>query len=220
MSSVTENPGIIRAFRLFRSRAAILSIFVLVAHIVALLAYVHATGTVIAAERAMVPVVWITVAVWLVAHLRERGCQTNTGLFAPIVGVVYFFVLAIIGGVVGLGAETSSLAVEVSTPGWGPVVLGSLPPIRIVLLPFKVIGYIGLSYGVYRAVAATSRGAVAGILGLFACVSCTLPLIATAGSFLTGTTLALQTGEFTYDIATGVFVLTAVLLVVGVPTEQ
>lgn len=220
MSTVTRNPGVDRALDLVTSRAALLGLSVLVAHTALLLGYLHATGTVIAPRRAMVPIVWTTLAVWFVAHLHWRGRPTDSGLFAPAVGAGYFLVLAGLGGILGLGAEGTSLTVLSSTPGWGPVVLGSIPPVQVVLVPFKTVGYLALSYGVYRAVAVTSRGALAGILGLFACVSCTLPVIAAVGSVLTGTTLALQPGSMSYDLATGVFVLTIALLAVAVPTER
>jgi hypothetical protein len=220
MSTVTKNPGVDRALNLVTSRAALLGLAVLTAHTAVLLAYLHATETIIAPRRAMVPIVWITFAVWLVAHLKERGLPTESGLFAPAVGAGYFLVLASLGGILGLGAESISLAVQPATPGWGPVVLGSAAPVQVVLVPFKVAGYLALSYGVYRAVAAASRGAVAGVLGLFACISCTLPVIAAVGSVLTGATLAFQPGSLTYDLATGVFVLTVVLLAVAVPTER
>lgn len=220
MSTVTKNPGVNRALDLVMSRASLLGLAVLTAHIAGLLAYLHATGTLIAPRRAMVPIVWISVAVWLVAHLYERGLPAESGLFAPAVGAGYFLVLASIGGILGLGAESTSLAVQNGTPGWGPVVLGSVAPVQVVLVPFKVVGYLALSYGVYRAIAAASRGAVAGVLGLFACISCSLPVIAAVGSIFTGATLALQPGSLTYDLATGVFVLTVVLLAVAVPTER
>jgi hypothetical protein len=220
MSTVTKNPGVDRALDLVTSRAALLSLSVLTAHTAVLLAYLHGTETIIAPRRAMVPIVWITFAVWLVAHLKERSLPTESGLFAPAVGAGYFLVLASLGGILGLGAESISLAVQSGTPGWGPVVLASVTPIQVVLVPFKVAGYLALSYGVYRAVAAASRGAVAGVLGLFACISCTLPVIAAVGSVLTGATLAFQPGSLTYDLATGVFVLTVVLLAVAVPTER
>lgn len=220
MSTVTQNPGVERALDLVTSRASALALSVLAVHTAALLVYLNERGTAIAPRRAMVPLVWVAVSVWLVAHLRERGQPTEPGHLAPIVGVGYFLVLAALGGMVGFGAETTSFALEQAPPGWGPVVLVSAAPLQLVLVPFEVFGYLALAYSVYRAIAATSRGAFAGLLGLFACVSCTLPLVAAAGSVLTGATLAFQPGSLSYDLSTGVFLLTVAMLAVAVPTRQ
>ncbi len=215
----TDNPGVARALQLVISRASLVALSVLVVHVGAILAYAQMTGTVIAPERAMVPLVWVAFAVWLVVHLHHRARRTGSNAMALAVGVGYFLLLAAIGGSIGLGTESSGLTIELATPGWGPIVLYGAAFVQVAVVPFELVGYLALSYGVYRAVAATSRGALAGLFGLFACIGCTLPLIAAVVSVFTGATVAIQPGSATYELATAVFVLTVVVLAAAIPTE-
>ncbi len=219
MNTLTDNPGITRAFELLASRASVVSLSVLVVHVGVLLAYAQSSGTVIAPERAMVPLVWIAFAVWLVVYLHQHAHRVGSSAFALAVGIGYFLLLAAIGGTVSLGTEATGLTVEPATPGWGPIVLYGAAFAQVAVVPFELVGYLALSYGVYRAVAATSRGVLAGLFGLFACIGCTLPLIAALVSVFTGATVAIQPGSVTYELATGVFVLTVIILAATIPTE-
>lgn len=220
MTTITDNPGITRAFSLIASRAALFALSVLTFHVVLILAYASRTGTIIAPDRAMVPLVWVAFAVWFVVHLHQRAHSAGSTWLALAVGVGYFLLLAAVGGVIGPGSEMSGFAVEPATPGWGPVVMYGGAFVHVAIVPFELLGYLALSYGIYRAVAATARGVLAGLFGVFACVGCTLPLIAAVASVFTGATLAIQPGSATYELATGVFVLTVVMLAVAVPTRN
>ncbi|SDJ44845.1 hypothetical protein SAMN05216226_103246 [Halovenus aranensis] len=219
MSTVTQNPGVDRALRLVTAPPALVGLAVLAVGTALIVGHVAVTGTAIDPSRAVVPLIWTALSVWFVLYLRYRGQAPSRQWTALAVGVGYFSVLAVLGGLVTLGAETTDVAVEVAPPGWGPVLLASFPPVQTALIPFEVVGYLALAYGVYRAVAATARGAVAGLLGLFACVSCTLPLVGAVVGVLTGSTLAYQPGSLSYDISTAVFVATVLLLAVAVPTS-
>lgn len=220
MNAFRTNPGIERALGLATSRASLVSLSVLAAHVVAVVVYAGVTGTAVAPRRAMVPLTWVAFAVWLVVHLREKAAVEAASLAAVAVGVGYFLLLAAVGGVVSLGASTVGVGVEPATPGWGPLVFVAAGPVAVAVVPFEVVGYVALSYGVSRAVAATSRGALAGLVGLFACIGCTLPLVAAVASVFAGVTLAIGPTSATYDLATGVFVLTVVLLAAAVPTTR
>lgn len=219
MSTVTQNPGVDRALRLVTAPPALAALAVLAVEISLVIGYVAVTGTAIAPSRAVVPLVWTTLSVWFVLHLRYRGRSPSRRGVPLVVGVGYLVVLAVLGGLVSLGADSTAAAVEVAPPGWGPVLLASVPPVQMVLIPFEVGGYLALAYGVSRAVAATTRGAAAGLLGLFACVSCTLPLVGVLVGVVTGSTLAAQPGALSQDLSTAVFVTTIVLLAVVIPTE-
>lgn len=220
MTTVTNNPGINRALALVKSPPAAVALASLAVGVGLVIAHVAVTGTPIDPSRAMVPLVWIPVAVWFVLYLRRRGLSTTRSWVPASAGVVYFLVLAGLGGLVSFGSESAALAIEAAPPGWGPVVLASVPPVQVALIPFEAVGYVALAYGVYGSVAAASKGAVAGLVGLFACVSCTLPLVGAAVGAVTGAGLAYHPGSLSYDLSTIVFVLTIVLLAVAVPTER
>lgn len=219
MTEVTTNPGIDRAIQLALSRESLLAVVVLLGQILLLFAYLLSTdGTVLSVRHALYPFVWTTLGVWLVLSLRAYGHAPERAGPALVAATVYLLVLGFIGGTVGLSSETSGLQVVPALPGWGPIIVVGLSPVRLVLVPFEVIGYLSLSYGVYRAVATASSGALAGLLGLFSCLGCSLGLAAAVASALSGTTVAVQAGNSGYGVATAVFVLTVVFLLTTVPT--
>ncbi|MFC7057627.1 DUF7546 family protein [Halovenus salina] len=219
MSTVTQNPGVDRALRLVTAPPALAALAVLTVGTALIVGHVALTGTPIDPSRAVVPLVWMALSVWFVFHLRYRGRPHSRQPVALVVGAGYFVVLAGLGGLLSLGAETTDIAVQIAPPGWGPVLLASAPPFQATLIPFEVVGYLALAYGVYRAVAVTARGAVAGLLGLFACVSCTLPLVGALVGVVTGSTLAYQPGSLSYDLSTAVFAATILLLALAIPTS-
>lgn len=217
MGTVTHNTGVRRAIRLLASRASAIALVVFVTHFAGILVYLETTETTIAPQRAMIPLVWISAAVWLVVHLHDRSESGNPGLLAPCLAIAYLILLGILSGTVGVGGGTTGFRLSMATPGWGPIVLSSVGPVQFTLVPFEVVGYLAISYGVYRAVCATSRGALAGVVGLFTCVSCSLSVIGVVVGAFTGTTTALMPGPLTYELSTGVFLLTVVVLAAFVP---
>lgn len=215
----TDNPGVDRALRLATCRVSGIVLVLLAVQIVLLFVYIYGTGTeVTSTGHVLLPILWITLGVWMVMYLRAYGYRSGRSRFALALGVVYFGILAAIGGVVDISSTTSGFRIAWATPGWGPIVFYSLGPLQLVAVPFEIVGYVALSYGVYRAVASSSKGALAGLFGLFTCVGCVLPLVAAIGGFFGGAATALQPGEMTYSLATVIFVLTVVVLVVAVPT--
>jgi len=183
------------------SRAALIAGLVGLGQIVLLIGYVAATGTqVLSVRHALLPVVWITLSVWLVLTLREEA-RSFSGSAAAI-GVTYFFVLAAISGVIGLSGGATGTVLVWATPGWGPIVVYGGPLLSVVVIPFEVVGYLALSYGIYRAVRVSSNSAAVGLVGLFSCVGCAFSLIAGIVGFVDGTTVAFQPGGIDYELAT------------------
>jgi len=214
-----DNPGVDRALAVATSRETGAALAVTGALVALLFAYVSRTGArVVSVRHALLPFVWIGVSVWLVLWLRAYGPEAGRSWAAWLVGAGYFLLLGVVGSTFGLAGEATGVRVVWATPGWGPMAVYAGSLLRVVVVPFEVAGYLGLAYAVARAVAATSKSALAGTVALFGCVSCTLPLVAAVAGAFGASALAVSPAGFTYDVATAVFVLTAVLLAAGLTT--
>jgi len=165
----------------------------------------------------LVPFVWINAAVWALARTEVPAVSVRRKAAAAGVGVGYLLVLGYAGGLFGPGVGAAATGARVSfafPPGWSPAVVYSGASLRLVLLPFKLFGYLVLAYLVAVTVLDASGGLAAGVLGLFSCVSCTLPVIAAAVSGFVGGAgaLAAAASAQSYGLSTVVFVVTVALL--------
>ncbi|WP_440989819.1 DUF7546 family protein [Haloarchaeobius baliensis] len=180
--------------------------------------YFLATGERVLDLRYVVyPFVWINVAAYAVVHTAPVAGSRRTKALAGLVAVGYLALLAWLVGIVGLhdvGAEATGLSVRLASPGWGPIVAYVAPFGHVTLVPFRVLGYLALSYLVYATVVEAASSSVGGLVGLFSCVSCALPVVSSVGASLTGsTTAALGTVyAFSLDASTLVFVVAVALL--------
>lgn len=163
------------------------------------------------------PVVWITVGVWALLRTSPSPTDARSRQLAAAVAVGYFLLLGFVGGLYGpsQGIPTG-LTVQVTDlpPGWNPAVLYADETVRFAIIPYMAFGYAVLSYLVY-ATAVEARSAVTGgVLGLFSCVSCTLPVVASVvGGFVGGAgAVAAAASSMTYGLGTVVFVVTVLLL--------
>ena len=170
------------------------------------------------------PVVWVTAGAWALLWTSRPPAATRTRLLAGTLAGAYFLVLAVAGGVVGPGGTpTTGLSVELTElpPGWGPTLLYGGETVRVALVPFTAFGYAVLSYLVYLTAIDARSVLAGGVLGLFSCVSCTLPVVASIlGGFVGGgAALAAAASATTYAAGTAVFVVTVVLMTVrpGIP---
>ena len=208
-----------RALAVTTSREMIVAVAVLVGHVALIFGYIAWTNTVVESTRhVLYPVAWITLSVFLVSFFYRYGPNPRQSRIAVGVGSGYLLLLAIVGSPVGLGDGTLSSSVVWATPGWGPILLYSAGPIQGAVMPFELIGYAALSYGVACAVAASSRGLLAGVFGVFTCIGCVLPVFAAVAGLFGGTAAAFQPGSTGYALATGVFTATVLLFLVAVPT--
>ncbi|MEF8807943.1 DUF7546 family protein [Natronomonas sp.] len=163
------------------------------------------------------PVVWFAVGTWALVRTSPTPAGRRTKRVAGAIAVGYFAVLAVVGGLVGLaGPVTTGLTIQVTElpPGWNPSILYAGDTVRLAIVPYTAFGYAVLSYLVY-ATAVEARSAVAGgLLGLFSCVSCTLPVIASLVGGLVGGGAALVSAATaqSYGLSTVVFVVTVLLL--------
>lgn len=165
------------------------------------------------------PFVWINVAIWALRRTSVPSASRARRYGGGLVAIGYLFVLGYLGGLYGpgMGGLATGLRIEFVSlpPGWGPAVLYSGELVRLVLLPFKVVGYLTLAYLIYATVLDAAGSATVGVVGLFSCVSCVLPLIAAAVSGFVGgggALVAAATNQ-SYALSTVVFVLTVLLLI-------
>jgi len=166
------------------------------------------------------PFVWINVALWGVSTVDLPSASRNQRLAAFGVGAAYFLVLAGVGGLFVLRGAGLGPRIAWLPPGWGPTLVYSGTTFTMSLFPFKVVGYAALAYLVAATVLDAARTGVAGLLGLFSCVSCTWPVAATllTGAFGGASAVAAFAENEPYGLSTAVFV-SSVLLLVWRPTQ-
>ena len=160
--------------------------------------------------------VWLNVSVWVVVTSQPSTATDRVRRRALMIGVAYFVLLAVIGGLVtvGVGEIATGLRVAPLPPGYGPALLYSGDWVTVTLMPNYLVGYAALAYLVYLTVIDAAGSAAAGVIGLFSCVSCSWPLLASLVSAITGggSLLATSILEASYGVSTVVFLLTAGLL--------
>lgn len=175
--------------------------------------------TAVAALPYLYPFVWLNASVWALARVDVPAVSRRRRLLAGGVGAGYFLLLAFIGGVAHLGGMGTGVRIAWLPPGWGPALLYSGTALTVVAMPYKVVGYATLAYLVGVTVADAAGSALSGLVGLFSCVSCTWPVLATVLTTLFGGASAAATlaTNQPYGLSTLVF-LSAIGLLVWRPT--
>lgn len=165
------------------------SLGVLALEILAVLAYVHTTGpSELSVGRLGYPLVWINLTLVAVAVV-SRLSPPRTGV-STLLASGYFVVLVWLGGLVSVGGTGGGFSVHSLPPGWGPVLIYDHTVVSISLVPFRVIGYLGLAYLVAVALGSSLRAGSVGLIGLFSCVSCTGSVLALLVASLAGGSVA------------------------------
>lgn len=168
------------------------------------------------------PLIWINVGAWAILTTTPPRASSRRRLVAAAIGVGYFIVLAYVGGLVSPGhalhghQHTTAFRVVVASlpPGWSPAVFYGGSYVSISAFPFYVVGYLALSYLVYTTVLDAAGSAVAGLVGLFSCVSCTWPILGTVvvGVFGSGSAVVAFATNQPYGASTLVFLSAVALL--------
>lgn len=163
------------------------------------------------------PLVWMTLGVWAVARTPTPSAGGRARLLAGAASLAYLAALLVLSGFVGGTAGDPhaplGLRVGLGSPGWGPRLVYVAPSFYVALIPYRLIGYLGLTYLAYVTVVDATRAALPGALALVSCVGCSFPVIASlatgagASAALTATVSA-----FSLDVSTATFVLAVALL--------
>lgn len=164
------------------------------------------------------PFVWLNAALWGVTRVSPSSADRRRRLIAGGIAAAYLAVLAVAGGLVGPGGPPATgfrLVLTSLPPGWAPALLYSGTAVQFALLPFKVVGYAALAYLVYATLLDAASSVAGGLLGLFSCVSCVLPVVAGVLSGFLGAGGALVSAAYgqSYWLSTTVYVVTVALLV-------
>jgi hypothetical protein len=185
----------------------------------ALLGYFSLTNAeVLAVRYVLYPFVWINVGVLAVLVTDPREASRRTRALAAVGAGGYFLALASLSGLVGLElghthAHVSGFQFTMSAPGYGPRLAYAGSLVTATFIPYRVIGYLALSYLVYAAALDVSGAALSGLVGVGSCIGCSLPLVAPAVAGVAGGTgLLAAATTLSIDISTAVFVAAAVLL--------
>jgi hypothetical protein len=197
---------------------------------VGLVGYYALTPAQVGAVRyALYPFVWINAGVLAVVHVSAPSAGRRARRVAAAVAVGYFLVLGLLSGLLsvdlgtllGLGgshghshahAHVHGFQAVMTAPGWGPRVgyAGSVLTVNVV--PFRVVGYLALSYLVYAAVLDVAGAALSGLVGFASCLSC-FPVGGSLAAGLAGGTGALAAlSTLSVDVSTAVFVVSVCLL--------
>ena len=161
------------------------------------------------------PFVWINVGLLAVLTTRPPTTSPRWRYVGLAVGCGYFLLLAYFGGLFGEGMGSGMAGVTWALPpGYSPRVFYDGAALRLVLEPYKVVGYAALSYLVYVTVLDASGAALSGVVGLFSCVSCTWPILGTVAASVFGGSSAVASAAMTqaYPLSTLIFLSAVALL--------
>ncbi|WP_273834984.1 hypothetical protein [Halococcus sp. PRR34] len=187
------------------------------AELLALLLYlVQPNVTPTAIRYYVYPFIWINVGLWALVRTDAPAASRRRRYAAGALAVGYFAVLAYAGGLVGsgLGEMATGLRIAPLPPGQGPALIYGGEAIRLVLFPYRIVGYVALAVLVYATVLDVAGSAIGGVLGLFSCVSCTWPVIASFVGGVAGSSSAAANAALSgsYGLSTVIFVVTVGLL--------
>ncbi len=186
--------------------------------LVAVVAYYASLGSFPSTPRyVFYGLVWVNVGAYvLYAVPVPAGYGFPTRRRALAVATAYFGLLAFFAGLVATGVPERAVDARIAwlPLGWGPAVVYASEYLTLVLVPAYLIGYAALAKLVYITVLEASGSVVAGIVGLFSCVSCTFPIIAMVASGVFGGSgiLAATALDVSYGLSTAVFLITVGLL--------
>lgn len=193
------------------------------------LAYLLVSDAIFTAPRYLVyPWLWIDAAILAVWKTDLAPASRSTRRVGVAIAGGYVLLLALAGGLVAptgglVGALSGSFSpapdptgfsVHWLAPGMGPAVLYQGAFVQAALLPYEVVGYLGLAYLVYAGVREAAGSTVSGLVGVFSCVSCAWPVVGGAVTtvFGSGSAIAFAATTWPYDVSTVVFLSAVGLL--------
>ena len=160
-------------------------------------------------------IIWVVLAVLVLLRVELPRPDGRLDRRALAVATAYMLVLSLAGGIVVVTpAAGYDLRLALLAPYWGPAPVVTTPVASVFLFPARVLGYLALGMLVYVLAVDTLQSAALGVLGLFSCVSCTWPILASLLTGLVGSTgaLAALASTYAFDVSTLVFAVTVGLL--------
>jgi hypothetical protein len=170
---------------------------------------------------------WINVGIFAIWKTNPTPADPRTRRIAILVAAGYFLLLAVAGGILGPShsspiaalltdghthshgatAAVGSYELRMLPPGWGPAFVYQGAWFMLILMPYKVVGYLALAYLVYATVIDAVTASISGALGLLSCISCTWPILGSiaASVFGSGSAVAVAATTWPYDISTVAF---------------
>lgn len=188
---------------------------------VLLIGYFLATPADVLAPRYVVyPLVWINVGLWAVVRTPLPRGSGRAKLIAGAIAVGYFLLLAALSGLIGFHTHAylphGLWLAGLGSIGWGPRIAFVADTFYLYFIPYKVIGFLALSYLVYATVLEAADAALSGAVGVFACVSCAFPVFSSLAAGLLGPAgFVAAVYEVSVDLSTIVFVLAVAVLYWG-----
>lgn len=182
-------------------------------------AYLLVAGDqVIQLRYTLYPFVWINAGAWAALHTRAPASSSRHQAIAAAIAGAYLLVLLYLAGLVGTVPAgyvdgLVDLSVALASPGWERVTLAGAG-LQVTVVPFRVVGYLTLSYLVYVTVLDAAGAVLSGALGLFSCVSCVFPIFVSLSSGIFGGSSAVVGTIMAYstDLSTVVFLVALALL--------
>ena len=173
------------------------------------------------------PFVWINLSILVFWNVGAPVVTRRQQIFAGSIAAGYFLILGFFGGLYSWAPLFEQpaehlrhleqlggfeLAFDVP-PGYGPALFYISPTLNLSISPYVLLGYLALAYLVYVTVLDAATAASSGLLGLFACIGCTWPILASLfGGAGGSTTLLASVYAQAYELSTIAFVLTVALL--------
>jgi hypothetical protein len=178
-------------------------------------------GTVTVPRYVLYPFVWINAVLVAASRTPIPSAPPRRHLLAGALAAGYFLLLANWAGLIGLTVGGHhpipegilGVSVGAGSPGWGRVRLITRT-FYVSVVPYRVIGYLGLTYLVYAAIVDASGVVASGTLGFVSCLSCSAPIFASAVTGILGGWVTLMSTAIAYsvDISTVAFLASVALL--------
>ena len=177
--------------------------------------FVLTPATVTDPRYVVYPFVWINAGLYAVWRVEPEPAGDGVRRLADFAGAGYFLALVWLSGLLAVygpdhaHAHRHGWQVTPATPGWGPRVAYVGDWFHVYFVPYRVVGYLALSYLLWVAVRDLSARTLTGLLGVATCVGCSFPLLVSlVGVVGVGGAGLASVSPLSLDLSTAAFLLT------------
>lgn len=191
-------------------RGILAAVLAALAYLVVVVGYLAATPAVLHdPTRLGYPFAWSTLSGAALGAVAMQCRVRAISARSAVLGGSYVCLLSWISGQLSIGRTGISIDVTAGVPGWAPVLAADLGVVALVIVPFQFLGYLVLGLLFARALSVTTNSVAAGVLGVFTCAGCVLPIVAVvaAGS------VPVLSGGLSYAVSTLAFAGTLAALI-------